>query len=433
MAAINIIPPRYGTIEVLDSSLSNYRVQYVPPPDAAPGDVEFNGFKVFCHACRQYLYTTSPGVTTATFDIQHLLDTGHPGDFDISADTSAEIDFLVATESADPNMGTTTPVEQWIPVQAGHYASYTIKAVPLDGYEFVKWVSSTGSEFTDATKSFSTQVNYGDPGYRYYTAYFRKKTVKVYVRIKGTGVVQTSDSSYPTADPRYVYTYSGNVQIATVSPGYIEAATVFEPFTMTMSWLPAASQYNAKFLGFKVVRGTREDGMLFEADSVTATPDGTESVIVEAWFCLGVVITVRFVDPRYVNMNRVESSAGLVRIGSASGSTLSSVGGGSTEDSVNGVVKFTVPSSRAPSSLYMRYFNGWIANALAFLHGTSSPRCAFINSLYVKIDFGTEDEEYFVYVCTHRLMYGALDKLLYGSTGRLLYDCSVPPGTAVYD
>ena len=90
MALINIITPRYGTINVLDSSPSHYRVQYVPPPDASPGDVEFNGFKVFCQACHQYLYTTSPDENPATFDIQHLLDTGHPGDFDISAESGCQ-------------------------------------------------------------------------------------------------------------------------------------------------------------------------------------------------------------------------------------------------------------------------------------------------------------------------------------------------------
>ena len=429
MAGINIIKPRYGTIQVLDSSLSHYQVKYVRPADDVEGNVQFHGFKIFCNYCHRYVGTNPDN--PATFDVATLEESGHPGPFDISADTSAEVEFCVETEPADPTMGTTTPTVKWIPAQVDHYVEYTIKATPLDGYEFVKWVSSTGNEYTKATNSFSVKVTYAGDHYRHYTAYFRKKTVKVYVRIKGVGVNNNSDSEYPAFSPRGVYTSSSDhTQIAQISPGYIEAVTVGDSFTETMSWLPAAAQYsNAKFLGFKVVQGTNEDGMFFEDSSVTATVDySARTVIVEAWFSLGVVVTLRFVDPRYVNMGGFGGSARLVRIGSASGSTLSSVGGRSVVDFVNKVIRFVVPLSRAPTSLYMDYYGYWISDARAFLHKTSSPsRCSF-GAGTVQIQVGTEDEEYVVYVCTHLLLYDPnQDRLIYGAALKLLYDCSVPP------
>lgn len=165
MAQINIIKPNFGTIEVLNPNLSSYTVQFLHDYE----DVRFTGFRVFCHACGKYLLTSPDN--PSVFNIQDLLNSGHPGPFDISAGVEADVVFEAWVHSMDESMGSVSPAHVSIPCQLGDTVSFTIVATPKPGYRFVKWVSATGSEYTKATATVRYQIKTTSTGARYY-AYF---------------------------------------------------------------------------------------------------------------------------------------------------------------------------------------------------------------------------------------------------------------------
>lgn len=434
MASINIITPRYGTITVVDSSISHYTVRYNPPAE----HVEFHGFKVFCNACHQYLYTSTSN--PSTFDISHLESTGHPGPFDISADTSAEVEYLVTTRPDNPIMGTTTPTEQWFTAEVGGTITFTIKATPKDGYSFEKWVSSTGAEFTSAKVTLSKTLQYGTDSAEY-VAYFKKKTYKAYVTIKSRDTVGDvclrvdNSGIHLTGNPRKVRVYDKSIRqevdVAELYNNYSDVATE-DRVTFNLVMLPAASTYGVRFMGFAVVSGTHEDGSFVEGgNSVTVTCDGTGIVEVEAWFSLtSVVVTLKIRNHEYGNLSASDVYNSYLAIdGSVSTSRITAL----KADFENGEFKWAVP---APTGdMYERHlyieWSRYITNPMAFLHGTSSDRCQIGHwpaSAYsrIKIVQGTQDETFYIYLCTHLLVHKPDGQNLESKPPELLYDCNMP-------
>ena len=462
MAAINIITPRYGTIEVLNSSLSNYRVKYVPPPDAAGGAVEFNGFKVFCQACHQYLYTTSPDENPATFDIQHLLDTGHPGNFDISADTSAEVEFLVTTRPDDPNMGSTTPVDEWIPTQVGHYVRYTIKATPRKGFKFVKWVSSTGNEFTTASVSFSIKLDYGDTDYRDYTAYFAPEDYAYQVRPRYV----VTDDGVPVADGgtnrrasgfRYnernvvdverrtslsyggvLYDSSGAVAYqGTNNFAYLHGTpykyTAQQQVTVTLEIVDQAlwDLLGLRLLGWLVSLGYVDSvAVQYElpaaGNSVTLTlpPHGRDYYYTYTPTIYAIIATSE-VHRMTFSCAPPAAAELYMLLDSGTGSIVSSRRG---DDQIGYCAAGSALRLQVMSILQNRgLIHGW-SEQLSDVTGTAG---SIASKSYTMPD---HDARVTVYVCSHRLLYDtSSDKLIHGGSGQLLYDCNVPTGTTVYE
>lgn len=428
MASINIIKPRYGTITILNSDPSSYTVRYDPPDGES---VDFNGFKVFCNACHQYLYTST--ANPSTFDIQNLEDTGHPGPFDISADTHADVEFLLRTWPDDPKMGTTTPDIRWIPGEVGHTITYTIKATPNDGYVFDKWVSSTGSEYTGATHTFSVRLDFDDG--RDYVAYFKKKTHRAYIRIRGQGLSNADGKTqYPIGNPRIVRVKDGKtgaqVDVAKLYDNYVNVATD-DSVTFNLEVYQAFSLYGVKFLGFRVQEGTYEDGSFVEdSHSVTVTSDGTGRIVVDAWFTVSsVVVTLKLRNHIYGNLTAYDTGRAIVWDGSTSSYSEAPI---LKSDFPNGTFSWLVPASDYALEHYYLFLEwGGVTDPRAFVHGTSSDRCQIgyfpmVPYYYstIRIKYTNEDETFYIYLCTHLLVYEPNHQSIEMKPPELLYDCN---------
>lgn len=431
MAQINILKPKYGIITVLSTDLSNYTVRYDPPGP----DVDFNGWKVFCHACGRYLYTASGN--PASFDIKYLLDTGHPGPFDISADTSAEVEYLVTTRPDNPIMGTTTPTEKWFTSEVGGTIKFTIKAKPNDGYEFVKWVSSTGAEFTNATTTISKKLAYGTDSCEY-VAYFRKKQYYVYVlRKRGDNTSGGADSSHlpedstisSTAGTRSVYYRSaaGNVLVAYIYSNKI-AAEAYSDVTLSVQMLPEAETYGVRFLGWY----QQEDGYSGDGTSFVAHVK-TKNVKVEAIFTIAAV-KVKFTlkSPLYGCIepsnsgNTIGFEPALLPNGekapwyfSYSSWTVSVPKNTWFNFNLRVYSTYRPVGSRPEGSTY--------ASEHSFLHGSSSSKFSYDSQHDLGyFTSGDEDEDVEIYLCTHLLVHKPDGQNLESKPPELLFDCNMP-------
>lgn len=434
---INVIQPKHGRIDVISAAQNAYTVQYVPTVGV---EVDFKEFKVYCHKCEDFVVRTSQ--TVATFDFDYLASHGHPGPFDIYADATAEVAFLLKTRPDDANMGSTTPVEEWIDGSDGETVYITIKATPKAGYEFVEWISSTGKKFTKATQDLSVTLHYGESDYREYVAYFRPKTFKAYVTIKSrdtSGDVRLyADNSgvRPTGNPRKVRVYDRairqDVDVAELHNNYSDVATGAK-VTFNLVMLQAASTYGVRFMGFAVVSGTREDGMFIEgSNSVTVTCDGTGIIEVEAWFSLGsIVVTLKIRNHKYGNLTSTDVYNTFLwdEVPAGTKSRISAL----KEDYENGEFKWAVPAETEgmyDKHLFIEWI-GYITNPMAILHGTSSGRCQIGHwsaSTYsrIKIIPGTQDETFYIYLCTHLLVHKPDGQNLESKPPELLYDCNMP-------
>lgn len=425
MAEINVLTPKYGEITVLSTDASNYIVRYDPPGE----DVDFNGWKVFCHACGQYLYRSNGN--PASFDIKYLLDTGHPGPFDISADTSAEVEYCVTTRADDPSMGTTSPDEKWFTSEVGDIIKFTIKATPNDGYEFVKWVSSTGNEFTNATTTISKKLAYGTDSCEY-VAYFRKKKYYVYVlRKRGNPTSGGADwyhlpddsSTSSTAGTRSVYykRTGEDVLVAYIYSNKI-AAEAYSDVTLSVQMLPEAKTYGVRFLGWyqQEADGYSGDGTSFVAHVKT------KDVKVEAIFTIEAV-KVKFTlkSPLYGYIARYYS-------GTTIGSEPALLPNG--EPRGLGCSSWTVSvlkNTRFSFTLYLyskASFEGTTyASKHSFLHGSSSSKFSYDSQHDLGyFTSGDEDEEVEIYLCTHLLVHKPDGQNLESKPPELLFDCNVP-------
>lgn len=426
MAEINVLTPKYGEITVLSTDASNYIVRYDPPGEG----VDFNGWKVFCHACGQYLYRSNGN--PASFDIKYLLDTGHPGPFDISADTSAEVEYCVTTRADDPSMGTTSPDEKWFTSEVGDTIKFTIKATPNDGYEFVKWVSSTGNEFTNATTTISKKLAYGTDSCEY-VAYFRKKKYYVYVLRKrgnptsrGTDWYHLSDDSSisSTAGTRKVYYIrSGtDVLVAYIYSNKI-AAEAYSDVTLSVQMLPEAKTYGVRFLGWK----QQGDGHSGDETSFVVHVK-TEDVRVNAIFTIEAV-KVKFTlkSPLYGHISQYYSGTTI-----GYEPALLPNGENSPNDSIYSswtvsVLKNTRFSFRL--NLYSKAsFEGTTyASKHSFLHASSSSKFSYDSQHDLGyFTSGDEDEDVEIYLCTHLLVHKPDGQNLESKPPELLFDCNVP-------
>ena len=427
MAAINVLTPKYGKITVLSTDASNYIVRYDPPGEG----VDFNGWKVFCHACGRYLYRSNGN--PASFDIKYLLDTGHPGPFDISADTSAEVEYCVTTRADDPSMGTTSPDEKWFTSEVGDTIKFTIKATPNDGYEFVKWVSSTGKEFTNATTTISKELAYGTD-FCEYVAYFRKKKYYVYVlRKRGNPTNGSTDwwhlpedsTISSTAGPRKVYyKKSGDdVLVAYIYSNKI-AAEAYSDVTLSVQMLPEAKTYGVRFLGWR----QQGDGRSGDETSFVAHVK-TENVKVNAIFTIEAV-KVKFTvkSPLYGYIVPPE----LPTIGWEP--ALLPNGEKEPAESRSRCSSWTVAVLKNTRfsfglELYSKASFEGITYAAkhSFLHGSSSSKFSYDSQHDLGyFTSGDEDEDVEIYLCTHLLVHKPDGQNLESKPPELLFDCNVP-------
>ena len=429
MAQINIIKPKYGSIEVIDINLSHYTVRYDPPG----GDVEVDGWKVFCQECGGYFYTSVKG-NPVSFDIQALLDAGHPGPFDISVDVSAEVEYQVTTRPDGPSMGTTSPIEQWFTAAVGTTIEFTITATPKEGYEFVKWVSSTGAEFTDARTTIRKRIEYGTDSCEY-VAYFKKKTYLVYVlRKRGTNVAGSLDRrlSYDggvssTDGPRTVYYNApniGNVAVAVIYSNKISAYADSD-VTLRVEMLPAAEEYGVRFLHWFEVSSRKGGGELSYVVHV-----GASNINVYAYFTVDAVkVTFTVKSPLYGLIGRYDTTT----LGAKRGVYPN---GESLPDSIDRFSCFitAVPkNTKFEISLYL-WRRGLrppedkmtIAAENAFYHGSSSSKFIYDDDIGGSFTSGEEDEEVEIYLCTHLLVHKPDGQNLESKPPALLYDCNMP-------
>lgn len=426
MASINVLTPKYGEITVLSTDASNYIVRYDPPGEG----VDFNGWKVFCHACGRYLYRSNGN--PASFDIKYLLDTGHPGPFDISADTSAEVEYCVTTRAADPSMGTTSPDEKWFTSEVGDTIKFTIKATPNDGYEFVKWVSSTGAEFTNATTTISKKLAYGTDSCEY-VAYFRKKQYYVYVlRKRGDNTSGGADSSHlpedstlsSTAGTRSVYyrRAAGNVLVAYIYSNKI-AAEAYSDVTLSVQMLPEAETYGVRFLGWY----QQEDGYSGDGTSFVAHVK-TKNVKVEAIFTIAAV-KVKFTlkSPLYGCIEPSNS-------GDTIGFEPALLPNGEKAPWYISYSSWTVSVPKNTRfNFNLRVYSTYrpegstYASEHSFLHGSSSSKFSYDSQHDLGyFTSGDEDEDVEIYLCTHLLVHKPDGQNLESKPPELLFDCNVP-------
>lgn len=382
-----------------------------------------NGWKVFCHACGRYLYRSNGN--PASFDIKYLLDTGHPGPFDISADTSAEVEYWVTTRADDPSMGTTSPDEKWFTSEVGDTIKFTIKATPNDGYEFVKWVSSTGKEFTNATTNISKKLAYGTDSCEY-VAYFRKKRYYVYVlRKRGNPSDRVSEDSTisSTAGPRKVYyKKSGDdVLVAYIYSNKI-AAEAYSDVTLSVQMLPEAKTYGVRFLGWK----QQGDGHSGDETSFVVHVK-TENVRVNAIFTIEAV-KVKFTvkSPLYGYIVPPE----LLTIGYEP-ALLPNGEKDPAEPHYSSWTVSVLKNTRFSFRLilYSKFsFEGTTyASKHSFLHGSSSSKFSYDSQHELGyFTSGDEDEDVEIYLCTHLLVHKPDGQNLESKPPELLFDCNVP-------
>lgn len=454
MARINIIQPSYGRITVTDESESHYTVVYT----ATGAESFFNGFKVYCHACGRYVFLGASADQAATINFTALQSDGHPGPFDISAN-EREIEFLVETFSNDESMGTTTPVEKIMGVDLGGSVAFTITATAKTGYMFVKWVSvTTGKEYTSSSQHITVHVNYVTDNYRAYIAYFAPKAYDATCRGQYAG-------NPSSGSPRLLsMTLSGDnlstylrLRVRQIEPGVYEEVNVAVisrdatriasggKITFTVQMLPAAETYGVVFLEwvastYAVERGMHGIGSTFTVTGNFSGSTSNSRRVVDAWFGFGAdwhAVTVLFRNAAYL-----QPSTPLVPV---SARLWDGVSDSSEVASMSG---YSVAEARyswrfrgsSPLCLYV-YWTGPL-EPMAVVHGTSSPYCEIgqwsvpgrgdVAAFRITIGESTR-EEFVVYLCTHHLVCTDDGAHLECNPPELLYDCSVPPGTTVYD
>lgn len=434
MAKINVIQPKYGEIIVLDSNPRSFTVKY----EIDDEEVEVNGFNVFCNACGQYLYHSSNN--PSTFDIQALIDTGHPGDFDISADVRAPVEFSVRTFSMDESMGTATPTQLIIPTEVGKHITFTISATPKDGYRFVKWVSSTGGNPPYATTTIGLTVKHGDSG-RIYYAYFEKiPPPSHYVYVRALDYDRHIDSNGGKSGVEGIVTayyenpYSGvRINIARLHTNKI-AIEYGHQVTMSVEMLQSGIDAGYKFYGWT------SDYIGSLSPTFTFVPDDHDYSF-KAIFIYGDCKTVRVkIDSKlygylgtsadyspyspYFNIKSFKLDSAV----SPEGSVISGQG------SMASSIAIVCPSSTVRIyglNLYLfRYHHSLVTNTFAsnnaFVHGASSSKVTIIGEHDIEIENPDDGDDITIYLCTHLLVHKPDGQNLESKPQELLYDCNMP-------
>lgn len=446
MATINIIPPLYGGITVTDESESHYTVVYT----ATSAESFFNGFKVYCHACGRYVFQGASAGQSATINFTALQSDGHPGPFDISANEH-EVEFLVETFSNDESMGTTTPVEKIMGANVGATVSYTISASARRGYRFIKWVEAVGGqEYTSASVNISTTIQSASDNYRSYTAFFGPQPYRYALapqfRVSEDPVTGRSPDGL-RHDSRNIedvelrerlYYHGtlrdggGSVVYQGTSPfAYIHGMpyryVLGQQITVSLEITDQAlwSLLGLRLAGWRISdRGSGDtvvddDGshsVSFTADHV---PDhtGTDQYTVYAIICTSDFHKLEFTcEPA--------TAAELYLL-------TSTYGGRRGVGPQVLMVKYGEVTKLNVMSLQGRYAaSGFVHGWSAQLPDASGAAGSLVTKAHTMPD---EDARIVVYICTHLLVCTDDGAHLECKPPELLCDCSVPPGTTVYD
>lgn len=489
-AQIIVTQPDGGRIDVLNSDRSSYTVRFV----GTSGTVVFSEFKVVCHYCERTLYSSTNN--PAIFDLSSLEDSGHPGPFEITAATGPSSGNVLLQTFVAEGSGVTSPVSQWLIADSGGWCRGRITATPDEGWIFVGWsrTASGAIEHDSATYSFTTKAPAGGDGHIEFYAHFKRETFKPALYYDISAVPEPNhvgfhrdwwnrhsfytepgrlshDSAYNVFGPDGTtvtldFRYTGEVrdEDGTVVKEYISpfvsdsVRNTFARLTATPSEgfeyggaltvklekvrLDMWNAFGFAFLGWRIAYEGETGSTAYVDDFVAdTTPEGDETVsfvadklslerlrsgstyAVHAVIGAANVFNLEFVckagDAASISVRRAayvdysRSTAGKVVAKAVAGNP----------------VVLRVDAIHRPHG----FVHGW-SESLPYPSGNSyafDVMGSVAAKLYTMPD---HDARVAVYVCSHRLLYGTdSSQLLHGRSGQLLYDCSVPPGTTVYD
>lgn len=382
--------------------------------------------------------------------------------------------YLEVYTAVGDGQGTTSPGYTKIGFMVGSEYEVTVRlsATPAAGYYFVNWTKEGGQVVSEsAVVDLSIDVSsarYGDVLVRRYYANFAPQS---YTYIPGferhvspdpvthrqTGRMAVRESSTTSELVKTLY-YNGTLYNPDGTVAYSGRNDIVNVRTITgkKTYLPGEQIY----VRFKIVNRELWDFLGLQVLGWRIT-EGYGSYAGDSW-----VQPVEWADPAtVVEDGRVTFTAVFVPpdpayagyyvdliIGTDDVYRLEFVGkpGGAAELTVKQDVQGG-PSVRhhdiggkvevfaAGGDLLVLGVGSISALPDGFVHGWSHdiPDSAAPDpGLVASKDFTMPDDDVqvTVYLCNHRLLYDVdSSQLLHGRSGQLLYDCSVPPGTTVYD
>ena len=457
-ATITVATPAYGSIVIESQNPSAYQVHWYP---TNPANDRFVRWRVVCEACGQTMYTST--ANPAAFNISALEAQGHPGPFVISAETKSagSVEVLASLGTGSESAGTVTPPWQEVQGTIGQTVTFTVTCTPANGYTFLGWSRNPTydpSEIISTSRSatISRTITAYDDVWDYYahleqTAYAYNLATDYHVSADpvthrtASGCRSASVSMTDRQRLRLYYygtlyerdgttvAYSGSNDFGYVDgvpKEYLPGQSITATLTVTDSTL--WNLLGLRVLGWRITTPFSPLSPDFEtfvlpdnSGSVTFTttstpPQGTYRYIVEVILGTSDVHKLTFAC-------KPDDGADLYVYGksySAGNPTTRGIGTRVTFAAAGDVMALEVMSILLPES---GFIHGWSANLPDSTQYAGSPVAS------KDLTMPNSDTTVTVYFCNHRLVYGSSGSLLYGRQNSLLYNCSVPPGTTVYD
>ena len=444
MASVTIVQPAVGKVTGGNYGTGQFTVTW----SSQVVEDKFIGFRLYCHACNKTIQSSSSN--PAVFDIAGLVNSGHPGPFEITANALGAWTNVTIETSVAEGAGTVSPKTQTIRARRGSKITFSISASPAEGWKFEKW---TGwGESTSANVAITTTVEGVNPTYRYY-AHFIKKLYRVSFASLKTKEWIVGD--FESCQYLGRLTLESGPSIS-VSSDYIDN--------------PTTSPYE-KLFSFSLSKST-----FYVGDDITISVNMLRADICEAWGIkiLGYSIKYNKASGEFVNRDfiQVNNNSLPVTFKATQGYNIVITPKITACYGVKNVVLEVI--SKAPKAhTWIQSENTFtiIAQSYTAPYGPSGYTGVYRVLVAVSpgavIDIGTEvlEGDYYihgyshdleditgttsgfkwkrlvmpeesltvtVYVCTDALLYGSHEDLLYTSENALAYGCFVPEGQTVY-
>lgn len=444
MASVTIVQPAVGKVTGGNYGTGQFTVTW----SSQVVEDKFIGFRLYCHACNKTIQSSSSN--PAVFDIAGLVNSGHPGPFEITADVLGAWTNVTIETTVAEGAGTVSPKTQTIRARRGSKITFSINASPAEGWQFEKW---TGwDESTSANVAITTTVEGVNPTYRFYAHFIKKPYI---VRFESLTHKKWIVGDYNTCQYLGRLTLSSGPSIS-VHSSYITNPTtrpyedlfsfslskskfyINEDITISVDMLRAdiCEAWGIKILGYDIEYNN--DGGGFVNSDFIQVNNNSLPVTFKATQRYNIVITPKITACYGVKnvLLEVISKVPKAHIWIQSENTIVTISQSYTDPygPSGDVGTYRVVAAVSPGAvidigtqvLEGDYYIHGYSHDLEDITGTTS------GYEWKRLVMPEESLTVTVYVCTDALLYGSHEDLLHTNENALAYGCYVPEGQTVY-